>query len=49
MRRRDYGFADRCEAVALPRRPAEAIEWGYAPKRFLKRGYSGTSEGVAPH
>jgi hypothetical protein len=46
MRQRFFGFAVRCEGVALPRRQAEAIELGYAPKLFaeelliFKRGRS---------
>lgn len=31
----DYGFAAGCAAVALPRRIAERLTWGYAPKSEL--------------
>jgi hypothetical protein len=35
MRQGDYGYAARCEAVALPRRQANAIEWGLRPETLL--------------
>ena len=46
---RDFGFAVRCEAAALPRRPAEVVEWGLRPETLIavellfdKRGRSPT-------
>lgn len=46
---RDYGLAVRCEAVALPRRKAEIIEWGSAPESPLIREIAQFKKGAARH
>ncbi len=45
---RDYGYAVRCEAVASPRRQADAMEWGYAPKRLYAEKLLSCQRGRSP-
>ena len=48
MRQRDYGYAVRCEAVALPRRQADAIEWGLRPETFFSEELLSSKRGRSP-